>query len=67
MKFKKIEPYKELTEKALAFYSETDPISILTDGEMFKISGAFERDCSTMGEVNAVLEALADEASDCIF
>lgn len=64
MKLKRIEPYKELTEKALKVYNATDPISILTDGEIFKIDGAYDIVCETMDEVNAVLESIADDLAE---
>lgn len=62
MKFQKVEnAHTILSDKAYAFYVDTTPLDILTDGEKFQIRGAMEFDCADINDLNASLEELADE------
>lgn len=51
-----------LTEKALAAYSESDPLDIIeTDDGVFSMRGIEDRDNMTAEQVNTWLECLYDE------
>lgn len=65
LKFKQIEPYRELSVKAARFYCNTNPLSILTNGEAYKLTGAIEGIYNSMEEINALLEALDSEMELC--
>ena len=52
----------KLSEKALAVYSDTDPLQIIeNDDGRYDITGAFEYCDVTADEVNSILEDLYDE------
>lgn len=63
-RFGDVNTHLKLTEKAMAVYSSTDPISIYEreteDGYIYRISGAIVLDYLADWEVSDFLECLAD-------
>ena len=51
------------SKKALDCYSNTDPLNITESNGIFKITGCFENEFSSIEEVIEWLENLADEFS----
>ena len=52
----------ELTDKAFAVYSDTDPLKIIEEDDgTYTMTGVFERYGMTAEDVNRVLESFADD------